>query len=74
MPPPPLGRYLGGWPQHARDLPPGRPSVVDVTCELPRSHNQKYILFRVWDTRGALPRSHHQRGRGGRGGRDGRWT
>ena len=46
-------RYLGGWPRHMRDLPPGRPSVVDVTCELPRAHNMKYAVFPVWDTRGA---------------------
>ncbi|GAX73962.1 hypothetical protein CEUSTIGMA_g1412.t1 [Chlamydomonas eustigma] len=45
------GWYLGGWPRNTKDLPPGRPSVVDVTCELPRTHNHKYAMFPVWDTR-----------------------
>lgn len=44
-------RYLGGWPNHPRHLPPSRNScVVDVTCELPRTHTHKYLAVQVWDT------------------------
>lgn len=49
------GWYLGGWPTDgSKSLPPGRPSVVDMTCELPRTVNsqqQKYAMYPVWDTR-----------------------
>ncbi|KAF8707278.1 hypothetical protein HU200_030287 [Digitaria exilis] len=31
------GLYLGGWPFLLKHLPPGSPSVIDCTCELPRS-------------------------------------
>jgi len=31
------GLYLGGWPFLSKHLPPGSPSVIDCTCELPRS-------------------------------------
>lgn len=46
-------RYLGGWPPSAAHLPPGQPSVVDVTCELPRRHGNRYICLPTWDTQGA---------------------
>ena len=35
-------------------MPPGNPSVVDVTCELPRRHNQTYLCLPTWDTHGQL--------------------
>jgi hypothetical protein len=48
------GLYLGGWPFLPTHLPPGDPSVVDCTCELPRSGFVKvdeYICLATWDTR-----------------------
>ncbi|KAK1647460.1 hypothetical protein QYE76_065265 [Lolium multiflorum] len=48
------GLYLGGWPFLPNHLPPGDPSVVDCTCELPRSGFVKvdeYICLATWDTR-----------------------
>ncbi|KAG2493681.1 hypothetical protein HYH03_008195 [Edaphochlamys debaryana] len=45
------GWYLGGWPWHGDQLPPGEsPSVLDVTCELPRTHRNRYLCLPVWDT------------------------
>uniref|UniRef100_A0A453HRZ2 Tyrosine specific protein phosphatases domain-containing protein n=1 Tax=Aegilops tauschii subsp. strangulata TaxID=200361 RepID=A0A453HRZ2_AEGTS len=52
------GLYLGGWPFMAKHLPPGDPSVVDCTCELPRSSFVKvdeYVCLATWDTRAPLP-------------------
>eukprot|EP00798_Chlamydomonas_sp_ICE-L_P021863 gene21863-28894_t len=46
------GWYLGGWPRSSSVLPPGKPSVLDVTCELPRTHPNKYLCLPVWDTQG----------------------
>lgn len=48
------GLYLGGWPFLPAHLPPGGPSVVDCTCELPRSafvDAGEYLLVATWDTR-----------------------
>jgi protein-tyrosine phosphatase len=36
-------------------LPPGGPSVVDVTCELPRQHGCRYLCLPTWDTQGPTP-------------------
>ncbi|KAF7048531.1 hypothetical protein CFC21_057284 [Triticum aestivum] len=52
------GLYLGGWPFMPKHLPPGDPSVVDCTCELPRSSFVKvdeYVCLATWDTRAPLP-------------------
>ncbi|GMH36427.1 hypothetical protein BSKO_04295 [Bryopsis sp. KO-2023] len=47
------GWFLGGWPKNASSLPPGNPSVMDVTCELPRTHNVgSYLCLPTWDTHG----------------------
>jgi hypothetical protein len=45
-------RYIGGWPEQADWLPAGQPSVLDVTCELPRTHNNHYLNLPCWDTQG----------------------
>jgi hypothetical protein len=47
----PCRRYIGGWPKSLAVLPPGRElSVVDVTCELPRTHNTGggYLCLPTW--------------------------
>lgn len=46
--------YLGGWPFLMKHLPPGGPSVIDCTCELPRSsfvREDEYLCLATWDTR-----------------------
>ncbi|GJN06979.1 hypothetical protein PR202_ga24763 [Eleusine coracana subsp. coracana] len=48
------GLYLGGWPFLLKHLPPGGPSVIDCTCELPRSSfvpEDEYLCLATWDTR-----------------------
>ncbi|KAF8657938.1 hypothetical protein HU200_059748 [Digitaria exilis] len=48
------GLYLGGWPFLLKHLPPGGPSVIDCTCELPRSSfvpADEYLCLSTWDTR-----------------------
>ncbi|KAI8462776.1 MAG: protein-tyrosine phosphatase-like protein [Monoraphidium minutum] len=45
--------YIGGWPKNAEVLPAARDlSVVDVTCELPRTHETGggYLCLPTWDT------------------------
>lgn len=49
------GFFLGGWPATAALLPPVDPSVVDVTCELPKTHHSRYICIPTWDTLGPSP-------------------
>jgi len=50
------GWYLGGWAPNGAALPPGSPSVVDVTCELPRRHAaSRYLCLPTWDTQGPAP-------------------
>jgi hypothetical protein len=50
--PPPSGpRYIGGWPKSREVLPPAHDlSVVDVTCELPRTHETggRYLCLPTW--------------------------
>ena len=48
-------RYIGGWPSSRKWMPPGNPSVVDCTCELPRHHNNTYLCLPTWDTHGVCP-------------------
>jgi protein-tyrosine phosphatase len=48
-------RFLGGWPPSDSLLPPGEPSVVDVTCELPKQHGSRYLCLPTWDTQGPTP-------------------
>uniref|UniRef100_A0A7S3QR65 Tyrosine specific protein phosphatases domain-containing protein n=1 Tax=Dunaliella tertiolecta TaxID=3047 RepID=A0A7S3QR65_DUNTE len=45
------GWFIGGWPSSPNHLPPGRPSVLDLTCELPKTHTNRYMCIPVWDTR-----------------------
>ncbi|KAL5224021.1 hypothetical protein ABZP36_010660 [Zizania latifolia] len=52
------GLYLGGWPFMLKHLPPGNPSVIDCTCELPRSGfvpTNEYLCVPTWDTRAPAP-------------------
>lgn len=52
------GLYLGGWPFLLKHLPPGSPSVIDCTCELPRSFfvpADEYLCLATWDTRAPTP-------------------
>ncbi|KAG8093604.1 hypothetical protein GUJ93_ZPchr0012g19442 [Zizania palustris] len=52
------GLYLGGWPFMMKHLPPGNPSVIDCTCELPRSAfvpTNEYLCVPTWDTRAPAP-------------------
>ncbi|KAK3136146.1 hypothetical protein QOZ80_5BG0428780 [Eleusine coracana subsp. coracana] len=52
------GLYLGGWPFLLKHLPPGGPSVIDCTCELPRSSfvpEDEYLCLATWDTRAPAP-------------------
>ena len=52
------GLYLGGWPFLLTHLPPGSPSVIDCTCELPRScfvPADEYLCLATWDTRAPTP-------------------
>lgn len=46
--------YIGGWPEQAAWLPDVTPSVLDVTCELPRTFfGSPYLCLPTWDTQGA---------------------
>eukprot|EP00210_Caulerpa_lentillifera_P002702 g2582.t1 len=48
------GWYVGGWPMNGKCLPPGDPSIVDCTCEFPKTHNSsRYLCLLVWDSHGA---------------------
>ena len=52
------GLYLGGWPFLSKHLPPGSPSVIDCTCDLPRSSfipADEYLCLATWDTRAPTP-------------------
>ncbi|CAH9092926.1 unnamed protein product [Cuscuta epithymum] len=53
------GLYVGGWPSSPDKLPPGKPAIVDCTCELPRklelSGNHPYFCIPTWDTRSPQP-------------------
>jgi hypothetical protein len=52
------GLYLGGWPFLLKHLPPGNPSVIDCTCELPRISfvpADEYLCLATWDTRAPTP-------------------
>lgn len=52
------GLFVGGWPSLLRDVPSGKPAVVDCTCELPRSlcvQQLPYLCIPTWDTRGPRP-------------------
>ncbi|GFR52561.1 hypothetical protein Agub_g15150, partial [Astrephomene gubernaculifera] len=45
------GWYIGGWPWAGpSELPPDCPSVLDCTCELPRTHRNRYMCLATWDT------------------------
>ncbi|KAG2447196.1 hypothetical protein HYH02_007938 [Chlamydomonas schloesseri] len=45
------GWYIGGWPWSAGELPSDSPSVLDCTCELPRTaHRHRYCCLPIWDT------------------------
>ncbi|GIL73686.1 hypothetical protein Vretifemale_3819 [Volvox reticuliferus] len=44
------GWYIGGWPWSSSELPSDSPSVLDCTCELPRTHRNRYFCLPVWDT------------------------
>lgn len=47
--------YIGGWPEQTAWLPDGKPSVLDVTCELPRTQfSSPYLCLPTWDTQGAI--------------------
>lgn len=44
--------YVGGWPSSPEKMPPGKPAVVDCTCELPRvCYGNGYLCVATWDTR-----------------------
>eukprot|EP00250_Pteridium_aquilinum_P006149 c16121_g1_i2 orf=286-993(+) len=48
------GIFVGGWPSESSDVPPGRPAIVDCTCELPRSEcvrDLPYLCIPTWDSR-----------------------
>lgn len=49
------GLYVGGWPTTQEHLPPGKPAVIDCTCELHRfdvvSDVDAYLCIPTWDTR-----------------------
>ncbi|WOK92863.1 hypothetical protein Cni_G01555 [Canna indica] len=52
------GLYVGGCPSSLEHLPPGRPAVIDCTCELPRSSalaSNAYLCVATWDTRAPQP-------------------
>lgn len=53
------GLYVGGWPSSPDKLPPGKPAILDCTCELPRkmelSRNHAYFCIPTWDTRSPQP-------------------
>ncbi|KAL6642278.1 hypothetical protein ACP70R_020459 [Stipagrostis hirtigluma subsp. patula] len=52
------GLYQRGWPFLLKHLPPGDPSVIDCTCELPRSSfvpKDGYLCLATWNTRAPAP-------------------
>ncbi|KAJ0764032.1 putative tyrosine specific protein phosphatase [Helianthus annuus] len=52
------GVYVGGWPSSPEKMPPGKPAVVDCTCELPRVFRVSgngYLCVPTWDTRSPDP-------------------
>ncbi|KAK1416562.1 hypothetical protein QVD17_32353 [Tagetes erecta] len=52
------GVYVGGWPSSPEKMPPGKPAVVDCTCELPRvcsGYGNGYLCVPTWDTRSPDP-------------------
>lgn len=52
------GLYVGGWPFAPSVLPPGKPAIIDCTCELPRLkdfENHPYLCIPTWDTRAPQP-------------------
>ncbi|CAG9460118.1 unnamed protein product [Pedinophyceae sp. YPF-701] len=50
------GWFIGGWPSNASELPGQDVAVVDVTCELPRTHaTGAYFAVPTWDTTGPDP-------------------
>lgn len=52
------GLYVGGWPTCLENLPPGEISVIDCTCELPKSRaldGKAYLCVATWDTRAPEP-------------------
>ncbi|KAK9809886.1 hypothetical protein WJX72_001063 [[Myrmecia] bisecta] len=49
------GWYIGGWPGVPGGLPPGNPSVVDLTCELPRRSPGRYLCLPTWDNDAPTP-------------------
>ncbi|EFJ42305.1 hypothetical protein VOLCADRAFT_121563 [Volvox carteri f. nagariensis] len=49
------GWYIGGWPWSGSELPPDSPSVLDCTCELPRTHRNRYMCLPIWDTQAPTP-------------------
>ncbi|KAL6586300.1 hypothetical protein OROMI_001288 [Orobanche minor] len=52
------GLYVGGWPYSPDKCPPGKPAIIDCTCELPRKkelHGLAYLCIPTWDTRAPHP-------------------
>ncbi|XP_044461242.1 uncharacterized protein YnbD-like [Mangifera indica] len=52
------GFYVGGWPSSLITLPPGKPAVIDCTCEFPRMKELEgcpYLCVPTWDTRAPQP-------------------
>ncbi|KAL7107958.1 hypothetical protein ACP275_06G086700 [Erythranthe tilingii] len=52
------GLFVGGWPYSNDKLPPGKPAIVDCTCELPRKEEvsgNAYLCVPTWDTRAPQP-------------------
>ncbi|KAL7147103.1 hypothetical protein ABFS83_06G086000 [Erythranthe nasuta] len=52
------GLFVGGWPYSNEKLPPGKPAIVDCTCELPRKEEvsgSAYLCVPTWDTRAPQP-------------------
>ncbi|XP_052199665.1 uncharacterized protein LOC127806420 [Diospyros lotus] len=53
------GLFVGGWPYSPEKLPPGKPAIIDCTCELPRkfevSGGHSYLCIPTWDTGAPQP-------------------
>lgn len=52
------GVYVGGWPSSLATLPPGKPAIIDCTCEFPRKSKfskNAYMCIPTWDTRAPQP-------------------
>ncbi|GER51216.1 dual specificity protein phosphataseDiacylglycerol kinase [Striga asiatica] len=52
------GLYVGGWPYSPEKCPPGKPAIIDCTCELPRKEElsgHAYLCIPTWDTRSPHP-------------------